>query len=166
MAAGSTYTPIATTTLGSSQTTITFNSFSGYTDLRLVAIPLSTSNGMNYMFRFNGDTGNNYSYTQIRGNGTSAVSGQNSNLSFFDNLNQGVYTTNPHIYTYDVMDYAATTTNKTVLTRFSEMSGTGFTATAVGLWRGGTGITTITLTAITNQFASGSTFTLYGIAAA
>ena len=167
MAAGSTYTPIATTTLGSSQTTITFNSFSGYTDLRLVAVPKSTVDGMNYMFRFNGDTNTNYSYTQIRGNGSTVVSGRASNGTFFDNLNQGVYTTNPHIYTYDVFNYANSTTFKTILTRFSEMSGTGFTATSVGLWRKTPEpITEITLTAITNQFASGSTFTLYGIAAA
>jgi hypothetical protein len=37
MPAGSTYTPIATTTLGSAQADVTFNSFSGYTDLVLVA---------------------------------------------------------------------------------------------------------------------------------
>ena len=166
MPAGSTYTPIATTTLGSSQTTITFNSFSGYTDLRLIAYPKSTADGMNYMFRFNGDSGTNYSYTQIRGNGSAATSGRQTSGTFFDNLNQGVYITNPHIYTYDVMNYSNTTTNKTVLTRFNEMSGTGFTAASVGLWRNTGAITSITLTAITNQFATGSTFTLYGIASA
>ena len=37
MAAGSTYTPIATTTLGSAQADVTFSSISGsYTDLVLI----------------------------------------------------------------------------------------------------------------------------------
>jgi hypothetical protein len=40
MAAGSTYTPIATTTLSSSQAEVTFTSFSGYTDLVLIVILL------------------------------------------------------------------------------------------------------------------------------
>ena len=43
MPAGSTYTPIATTTLGSSQATVTFSSFTGYTDVILVASARGTS---------------------------------------------------------------------------------------------------------------------------
>jgi hypothetical protein len=161
-----TYEPIATQTLGSSQTTITFNSFSGYTDLRLIVTPLSTADGMNYQLRFNSDSGTNYSLTYLRGNGSTAVSNRQSNITFFDNLNMGVYTTTPHIYMYDIMNYSNSTTYKTVLNRFSEMGGSGFVATGVGLWRSTSAVSTITLTALTNQFATGSTFTLYGIKAA
>jgi len=161
----STYTPITTQTLSSSQTTITFSSISSaYTDLRLIAMPFSTVNGMNYQFQINGDTGSNYSYTAIRANGAAASASQTTNGSFFDNLNMGVYTTTPHIYRYDLMNYSNATNNKTVLMRFDEIS--GFTAVSVGLWRSNSAITSITLTAITNQFASGSVFTLYGIKAA
>lgn len=167
MAAGSTYTPINSQTLTGNQTTITFNTFSGYTDLRLVVTPLSTADGMNYMLRFNGDSASNYSLTYMRGNGSTAVSNRQTNITFFDNLNMGVYTTTPHIYLYDIMNYSNATTYKTVLARFSEMGGSGFVSTSVGLWRKAPeAITTITLTALTNQFASGSKFTLYGIAAA
>jgi hypothetical protein len=160
-----TYTPIARQVLASSTTTITFNSFSGYTDLRLVVTPFSTADGMNYMFRFNGDTASNYSFTGIRGNGSAVTSGRVTD-TFFNNLNMGVYTTTPHTYLYDIFNYANATTFKTILARFSETGGTGFTAASVGLWRKTPeSVTSITLTAITNQFASGSTFTLYGIKA-
>ena len=161
----STYTAIATTTLSSSQTTISFSSISSsYTDLRLVAVPFSTANGMNCQFRLNGDTGTNYSYTQMRASGSTITSTRISNDTYFNNLNMGVYTTTPQIYKYDIMNYANATTNKTVLMRFDE--NTGWAACSVGLWRSTSAITSITLTAITNQFASGSTFTLYGIKAA
>lgn len=162
-----TYTQIETQTLTGNQTTITFNSFSGYTDLRLIVNPLSTADGMNYMLRFNNDSSTNYSLTYMRGNGSTAVSNRQSNGTFFDNLNMGVYTTNPHLYIYEILDYSNTTTYKTVLARFAEMSGTGFTASSACTWRKTPeAITTITLTALTNQFASGSVFSLYGMKAA
>jgi hypothetical protein len=164
MAAGATYESIATTTLSGNQTTITFSSISsGYTDLKLVVVPLSTVTGMNYQFQLNGDTASNYSYTQFRGNGSTVVSSRLTS-TFFDNLNQGVSSTTPQIYKYDLMNYSNTTNNKTILMRFDE--NTGFVAASVGLWRSNSAITNITLTAVTNQFASGSTFSLYGIKAA
>ena len=69
-----TYEPIATTTLASAQSSITFNSFSGYTDLVLVSNWASANSTAFLNIQFNGDTGNNYSETEIRGDGTSASS--------------------------------------------------------------------------------------------
>ena len=62
MAAGATYTQIATTTLGSSQSTITFSSISGaYTDLVLV-VTAKVSSATDLWVRANSDSGSNYSY--------------------------------------------------------------------------------------------------------
>ena len=62
------------------------------------------------------------------------------------------------------MNYANTTTYKTVIGRANNA---GYGAdTSVGVWRNTAAISTITLTALTANFASGSTFTLYGIKAA
>ena len=76
MAAGNTYTPIATTTVtGSVTEVITFSSISGnYTDLVLVANigPMSAITA--FRFRFNSDSEDNYSYRQMSGNGTSVAS--------------------------------------------------------------------------------------------
>ena len=62
MAAGSTYTPIATQTLSSSVSNITFSSISGiYTDLILIVNIAETPSIGSFVFRVNGDSGNNYS---------------------------------------------------------------------------------------------------------
>jgi len=76
MAAGVTYTPIATTTLGSAQSSVTFNSFSGYTDLVCVYSTYSTVAVADIVIQFNGDTGSNYSATLLFGDGSSAGSYQ------------------------------------------------------------------------------------------
>jgi hypothetical protein len=66
MAAGATYTPLATNTLGSATSSVTFNSLSGYTDLVLVfKTKLTTSAAIKV--QYNADTGNNYSYTRLYG---------------------------------------------------------------------------------------------------
>jgi hypothetical protein len=65
------------------------------------------------------------------------------------------------------MNYSNTTTYKTALNRSNQAAG-GVDAT-VGLWRSTAAIDTIRFYANTNgsqNFLTGSTFTLYGIAAA
>jgi hypothetical protein len=55
MAAGSTYTPIATTTLGTAQSSVSFSSFSGYTDLVLVSSTKAATSDQNIAVRFSSD---------------------------------------------------------------------------------------------------------------
>ena len=76
-----TYEPIATTTLGTSASSVTFSTIPGtYTDLVLVVAGTSAATNGNEM-QFNGDTGNNYSFTLLYGTGSAAVSSRNSNIS-------------------------------------------------------------------------------------
>jgi hypothetical protein len=162
MAAGSTYTPIATTTLGSTTSTVTFNSFSGYTDLIIISAAKSTGTTESIMLRFNGDSGNNYSFTYLFGTGSAAASGRQSNLSF--SLG-GFASQNYQANIVHIMNYANTTTYKTSLERRNDASSQVFQS--VSLWRSTAAITSLTLQPENGQsFASGSTFTLYGIAAA
>ena len=65
MAAGATYTPIATQTPGSNTASISFSSIPGtYTDLVLVIDNAFTaSGGYSYSLSFNDDTASNYSNT-------------------------------------------------------------------------------------------------------
>jgi len=77
----STYTPIATTTLGSAASSVTFSSISGaYTDLVLVGAGTLASN-LYLNVKFNNDTGSNYSRTELYGDGSSAASYRESNQS-------------------------------------------------------------------------------------
>ena len=164
----STYEPIASQTLGSAAATVTFSSIpQGYTDLVLVANTAQASGNNSLRFRFNGDSGSNYSDTYLAGNGTTASSGrdtsQTSGISY-----AGSSTAIETNYIVQFMNYSNATTYKTVLGRSNRASDA--TAADVGLWRSTAAITSISLAMggsfPTNNFATGSTFTLYGIAAA
>ena len=160
----STYTPIATTTLGSAQSSVTFSSISGYTDIYLVINANNTTNGSSCKYQLNGDTGSNYSTTWLEGNGSAASSGRASNDTagfLYYNGNASVYnwsTVNAHF-----QNYSNATTYKSVLARYGNQAQTG---SYVSLWRSTAAVTSITLNAITQNFQTGSTFTLYGILAA
>jgi hypothetical protein len=154
----STYTPIATQTLGSTQATVTFSSIpSTYTDLVLVSNILDP-NGY-AILRYNTDSGNNYSRTWMYGNGTTAASNRGSNISGLDLKAQSSGSEFAPTITH-IMNYSNTTTNKTTLIR---QAFSGEVAAYVGLWRNTAAISTIT---ITNSLQTGCTFTLYGIKAA
>ena len=163
MAAGSTYTPIATTTLGSATNSVEFTSIAGtYTDLVFVGNFSNTTNTNLYM-RVNGDT-SGYSATQLYGNGSSAGSMRfsNTNTWVFDPGASGVGTGQADIIV-NIMNYANTSVYKTSLAR-TNAAGT-VTGAVVGLWRNTAAITSVRLYGDQN-FSAGSTFTLYGIAAA
>ena len=77
MAAGNTYTPIATNTLSSATASVTFSSISGvYTDLVLVITPTIPTGAYDILMRVgNGtvDSGTNYSVTRVSGTGSAAI---------------------------------------------------------------------------------------------
>jgi len=166
MPAGSTYTPIATTTLGSSQSSVSFNSFSGYTDLVLVSTVKSTAASLERFasMRFNGDSGSNYSSTVLYGEPTSFGSYRRSNGTgaiIIDAMNPtgGSFTTN----IVQIQNYSNSTTNKTLLSRWSSSTQLGQN---VLLWRSTAAITSFEIIISGDNFPAGCTFTLYGIAAA
>jgi hypothetical protein len=166
MAAGSTYTPIQTTTLGSNQSSVTLSSIaSTYTDIILIVNATWTSTTGNAYVRVNGDTASNYSFIRMTGNGTTATSGkstsQTSILNMFDIENP---TTTGGVYIFQFMNYANTSINKTILTRTGQASDT--TKLYASLWRSTSAINSISFTMDSANMATGSTLTLYGIAAA
>jgi hypothetical protein len=157
----STYTPIATQTLGTAATSVTFSSISGtYTDLVLVFNGTVSANQY-VAVRLNSDTGSNYSWTRIDGDGSSAYSSRGTSTTF-GRLGIG-NPTNRTLTISHFMNYSNATTNKSVLSR----SNTDFVGALVNLWRNTAAITSITvLTTTADTFTVGSTFTLYGIKAA
>jgi hypothetical protein len=170
MAAGSTYTPIATTTLGSAAASYTFSSISGsYTDLILVISGTTTVNGAGIIFTFNGDTASNYSLTYMRGSGTAAVSGRVTSInSGYLSYGAGFSSTQISNGIMQVQNYSNTTTYKTTINRVNNAAGSlgqGTEAT-VNLWRSTSAITSIALSPDSGNLGSGMSLTLYGIAAA
>lgn len=157
-----TYEPIATTTLGSAASSVTFSSISGsYTDLVLV-INGTVTGGVAATLQFNGDTGSNYSQTNLYGDGSSAGSGRQSSITSAPAGSLGTTQSNTII---QIMNYSNTTTYKTVLSRGSNT--TGFAIARVNLWRSTSAITSI-VCALTSSadYNSGTMLTLYGIKAA
>jgi len=162
MPAGSTYTPIATTTLGSAASSVSFTSISGsYTDIQIVFAGAITSGFDAIGLQFNGDTGSNYSRVFIAGNGTAASSSLSSSQT---TMQIGIMGTEQSNSIFNVMNYSNTTTYKTALARGNASANA--TRAGVGLWRSTSAINRIDLVAGSSTFISGSTFTLYGIASA
>jgi hypothetical protein len=164
-----TYTPLATVTLGSSASSVTFSSIPAtYRDLVLVYAgrTTSTADGDALIARYNGDTGSNYSQVRMAGFGTTTFSGSFSgtvhevgrlHTSISDN-------TNPSQGLVNLMDYSATDKHKTSVSR------SGYAANLVDAtaarWANTAAITTILLfPATTTNFAAGATFNLYGVIA-
>jgi hypothetical protein len=159
-----TYEPIATQTLGSATATVTFSSIPGtYTDLILIALGASTG-GSDVFCQFNGDTGTNYSWTRLSGNGSTAASSRSSSASNIRLTIAGYPDTNAALMLASIQNYSNTTTYKTLINRANQAT-QGVDA-IVGLWRSTSAITSIDVKTTPNTFNTGSTFTLYGIASA
>ena len=171
MAAGNTYTPIATTTLGSSTASVTFGTgspLSGnipqtYTDLILVINGKSSSGVAGYVgTQFNGDTTALYSTTRLLGDGATATSDRYLNQTI---AKGGTLWSSQGTVIHQIQNYSNTTTYKTFLTRDNNAGNR--VGAAVSLYRSTNAITSIVLSCPDGSgFASGSIFTLYGISAA
>ena len=166
-----TYEPIATTTLGSAASSVTFSSIPGtYTDLILVVNGSSTVGTGSRLRIGNGsvDTGSNYSFTFLEGTGSATNSFRNSNVAYIQMNNYSQFAPSPTYNTTEIvqiMNYANTTTYKTVINR-SNLAQTGV-STMVGLWRSTSAINVITYyCSNATTFEAGFTATLYGVKAA
>lgn len=161
-----TYEKIATNTLGSAAASVTFSSISSaYTDLVLVVNAVETTNRIDATITVgNGtvDTGTNYSRTGISGNGTAASSYRTTNETSFA-IDAAGAANGAAFFTFQLMNYANTTTYKTGLARITAAA--DYSRAVVHLWRSTAAINIMTITG-NYTFKTGSTFTLYGIKAA
>ena len=170
MAAGNTYEAIATNTLTSTATSVTFSSIpSIYTDLILVVNGALTSGAQDIWLQVNGDTSTNYSRTNLYGTGTVAGSTQLSNQTKYGQDDSAALDAQLSNYSTIVhfMNYSNTTTYKTYIKRANNgASGRGVDA-SVGLWRSTAAMNSILIyNSGGTNYAVGSTFSLYGIKAA
>lgn len=162
--ATSTEVAIATYTLASGATSITFSSIpSTYTDLRLVVV--TQGSGGDIQLRLNGDTGTNYSITGLTGNGTTASSGRETNTSYINMSRLIPLPSSPNwgMWTADFFSYAGSTYKTVLTTGSADRNGAGGLDYEVGLWRSTSAINTVRVQAAGDTFATGSVATLYGI---
>ena len=166
-----TYVALRTETVAVATNSVTFDltGISGYTDLKIIASVRSTRSALSDTFymRLNGDTGSNYSWTFMRGDGSSATSFRAANVVGLGigeviaaNQTAGIF----NLIKIDLMNYSNTTTNKTSISRSDVAANYGAEAW-VSMWRNTAAVTSMTLfMANGSNIEVGSTFSLYGIA--
>lgn len=166
------YESIATVTVGSGgSSSVTFSSIpSTYKHLQIRGLQrTSNTSGTNWTVnvRFNADTGSNYAYHGLRGDGSSAIAYAGANQTIALGIISGDDANTALAwgvgYT-DVLDYADTNKFKTIrtLTGFEE-NGSGMVELTSGLWRNTAAIDSITLGAGSGNFLQYSSFALYGV---
>lgn len=153
-----TYTPLATVTLGSLSSSVTFSNIPAtYRDLILVGN--GTISGTQGTVRFNNDSNSNYTAIGLLGDINEAGSYADSTAIVFFNQS-------PMTGILQIMDYSTTNKHKTYLHRDGSATTTGFITAQAGRWSNTAAITTVSIHAIGGPgtgFASGVTFNLYGI---
>ena len=161
------YDSIATTTLSSTASSITFSSIPAtYTHLQIRANVVGTSGNYDLLCQINGDTATNYNFNYLAGTGAAAASGSGTTTAFINlanNFTQG--TTIPGVVVVDILDYANTNKYKTTKTLAgADANGSGWLQLGNGLWRNTAAITSITIYLSSSQsFFTNASFALYGI---
>jgi hypothetical protein len=164
-----TYTLIEAKTLGTAVSSVTFSSIPGtYTDL---VVKYSGRQGSEnaHNIRFNGDSGSNYTYLILGGDGVNnPTSGSGSAIANI--ISRGINPGNSTSSTFGnaemyIPNYANTSYNKSVsVDGVNETAGEEiYSSFVAGLWSSTSAITSIGIFARDGNLAVDSTFYLYGI---
>ena len=167
------FSQIATTTLAHSTTnTVTFSNIpQNYTHLQIRGIGRITqaSSDANIYIRFNSDSGTNYSIHYLYGNGASALAGSSINDTVTIPFRITGANSTANIFgvgVVDILDYANTNKFKTMRSLTGhDQNGSGNVWMFSGNWRSTSAITSITFTPDGGNFATNSSFQLYGVKA-
>lgn len=158
------YDSLATVTVGSGGVaSITFAGIpSTYKHLQIRAIAKASGTNFNPKMQFNSDTGSNYSWHYIYGDGSNAVAGAGATQAFIYN---SIISTNANMYNgfvIDILDYANTSKFKTTRELSGQdRNGSGEIALWSGNWRSTSAVTSITFS--NGTFDQYSQFALYGV---
>jgi len=167
--ATATYDKIATTTLSSAASSITFSSIAAsWTDLRLVIVPIANgASDYNLFVQLNGSSTAEYSRTMFYGTGSAANSIRSTDEIKWDLITGTGMKSTPSLWTLDIFSYAGSTYKTALSTGSDDYNGSGYVNRVVHLWRNTAAITSLVISGdITNNFNTGTTATLYGIKAA
>ena len=156
------YESIETVTVGSGGAAdVEFISIpSDYTHLQIRGIGLQTA-AAGFTIQFNTDTGSNYSWHQLYGEGSIAQSNAGASQTFMYMAYGAGSATAPNAFVTDILDYKDTNKYKTLRSLSgNDLNGSGYIQLWSGNWRSTSAITSIKVTASFNQY---SQLALYGI---
>lgn len=157
-----TYDAIATTTLNSNQSSVTFSSISqNYTDLLLVGnTGMNTTNGFAFCCRLNGSGASEYVATYMSAAPSGSFPGGYSVQNLLVLGAPAKQAINGNIF-FHLLQYKNTNVTKSIIAR-TQIAQESVWLT-VGNWQQTAAINQIQLFPETASWLSGSTFTLYGI---
>lgn len=155
-----TYTPLATITLGANASSVTFSSIPAtYRDLIVIyTTPSNISSSGFPGIRLNNDTGSNYDFVLMQ---TSADIVQSTSGTL---TRMGLGATDTRAAVCQILDYSATDKFKPSLLRYGTADNTTVQARAT-TWKNTSAVTSLVFMTTAGQYQSGTTFSLYGIAA-
>jgi hypothetical protein len=163
------YDALATVTVPSGgASSITFAGIpSGYKHLQIRIIGLGNTAASGLM-RFNGDTGSNYSWHALYGDGSTAAATAETSSGYVIGNGFGSgpsSSTIPFVTITDILDYASTSKNKTVRSLdATDKNGSGYMVLLSGNWRNSaSAISTITIAPNSGNYTQYSQFALYGV---
>ena len=164
----SSYESIATATGTGSSGTITFNTtaLTSYKHLQIRGFVFNSSDYNSTYLQFNGDTGNNYAWHSLLGDGSVAraqAASTTNKISMGPTWN-GSLTTYPTGFVCDILDAFSTTKYKTTRNLSGvDYNGNGDIDLISGLWQNTNAITEIKLYFLTGNFTTNTKISLYGI---
>jgi hypothetical protein len=161
------YDALATVTLTATTASITFAGIPNtYKHLQIRFIARGASGG-GILTTLNSDTGANYSYHSLTGDGATASANSGvsaSNMLFVRNGGIQTAASTFSAGVIDLLDYSNTNTNKTLRTlNGGDANGSGNIQLESGSWRNTAAINSATLTHNGSGFAQYSQFSLYGV---
>lgn len=176
-AAGATnsYDLLETTIVSGSPSSVTFSNLNNYADykhlqIRYVAKFNSSSSARWMSMRFNSDSGSNYGWHYLQGEGVGNVSGSAWNNYSYVVVGEPSGNNTSEVFTpgiVDVLDFSSTTKNKTMRS-FWGLADNSISYWRVGVysghWRSTSAITSIQLQADNGSaFINGSRISIYGV---
>lgn len=167
------YDSLATVNLSASTATITFAGIpAGYKhlQLRMLTRDSAAQSGSQSQMQINGDTGSNYNWHALYGNGSTATaaggSGSTTYIYGFDRTSAGSDGANIFgVDVIDILDYASTSKYKTIRALGGyDANGSGMVKLASGLYMSTNAITSLSISLQSGgSYVQYSQFALYGI---
>jgi len=162
-----TYELIETYILGSNQSEVSFSSLatyaSTYKHLQIRMVALGTTSVDNQIIRLNGDTGNNYNSHFLFGDGSSVGSGVYTPKDKIYIGNSSITANQFTAVVVDILDAFSSTKNTTVRALYGNVGTPNVVQLLSGAWFNTASLTSISVARLSNNYTTGSRFSLYGI---
>lgn len=164
--------PIATTLVSGSATDITFSNIpQGYKNIQIRGISRSVSDGGDTYnqvdVQMNTDTGSNYAYHQLFGDGAAASAygvASQTQMRFEAETGSAATASIFGAFVFDILDYSNVYKFKTIrLLGGYDANGSGRLALSSGLWMNTAAITSIKIKPRNGSFTTSTRFSLFGV---